>query len=81
MTMIRVIMLPFPTLPAIPSAISTAGAWVTDTIASVTSVLQMIYGSTLLTAIVLVIVGIFGFETVYHLVLWVLKKIPVINIK
>jgi hypothetical protein len=80
-TLVKSIFFIFPTLPATPSAVSSAGAWVTDTIASVTSVLQMIFGSTLLTAIILVIVGIFGMETIYNTIMWILRKIPVINVK
>jgi hypothetical protein len=71
----------FPTLPATPSAVTTAGSWVTDTIASVASVLQLIFGTTLLTAIILIVVSIFSFETVYHSVMWVVRKIPFLNVK
>lgn len=70
-----------PTVPAVPSAVVSGGDWVVSTIASVISVLRMVYGGPLLDAIVIVIVALFNFEWIYHTVLWIVRKIPMINIK
>jgi len=70
-----------PNVPATPQPIIDGGAWVIDTIAGVISVLTMVYGQALLTAIVVVIVGILGFEQIYHTAMWVIRKIPFINVK
>lgn len=69
-----------PSVPATPDSIVSGGEWVTNTIASVISVLQYVYTAPLLTAIILVIVGILAFESIYHLVMWVVRKIPFLNI-
>jgi len=70
-----------PDLPSMPTAISTASEWTIDQIAGVISFLSMLYTPVLLTAIVLVIIALFSFEFLYRQFLWVIKKIPIINIK
>jgi len=70
-----------PDLPAMPSSIATAGDWTIDQIGNVVSMLSMLYTPTLLAAIVVVCLALFGFEFLYRQFLWVLKKIPIINIK
>lgn len=70
-----------PTLAATPEAVITGGQWVIDTIYGVVSMFRMIYGSALMTAIVVVIVGLFSFEWIYHTVMWIVRKIPMINMK
>ena len=69
-----------PNVPATPAAIVTGGDWVISTVDSVISVLKMIYGGPLLIAITVVIIGIFTFEWIYHTVLWVIHKLPFLNI-
>lgn len=80
-SLVKTILSVMPTIPATPSAIVTGATWITDMVGTVASVLQMIYSPALMTAIVLIIVAIFGFDTLYHTVMWVLRKIPMINIK
>jgi hypothetical protein len=66
-----------PNVPAVPSAISSAGTWVTTQIANSMSFLTMIYGGVLLTAIILVIIAMFSFEFLYFILLWVVRKLPI----
>jgi hypothetical protein len=70
-----------PNVPATPEAIVTAAEWVITTIQQIASVFQQIYSPSLLSAIVVMMLVLFNFERIYFLVLWVLKKIPAINIK
>jgi len=70
-----------PTIPATPTALSDGGQWIIDQIVLLTSVLRMFLGTTLFTAIIVVLIAIFTFEWIYHTVMWIVRKIPVINIK
>jgi hypothetical protein len=69
-----------PSLPATPSSVVSAGSWVTDTITSVIAVFNMVYGSALMAAIMVVILGLLNFTWVYHTLMWIIRKIPVLNI-
>lgn len=71
----------FPTLPAIDPSIVTAGNWITTTLGQGASFAQFLYGSTLFNAIIAVLIAVWAFEPIYHGVMWVLKKIPFLNIK
>ena len=71
----------FPTLPAIDPSIVTAGNWVTTTLGQGASFAQFLYGTALFNAIIAVLIAIWAFEPIYHGVMWVLKKIPFLNIK
>lgn len=79
--LIQLILTPIPNIPALPSAISNGASWVTTTIGSVIGVIDWVLGAPLVTAAVGVILGILAFEWAYHPVMWVLKKIPFLNIK
>lgn len=70
-----------PTLPAMPSVIVTAGNWVLTQVGNFTSVINMVFGSTLATAIFVIIIGLFTFEWIYHSTMWLLTKIGVLGIK
>lgn len=64
-----------------PSAIVDGGDWIIDQITSVISVLSMVLTPALLTATIVVAVGMLLFDNIYHGVMWVLRKIPILNIK
>jgi|GEM_PF-570926 len=68
-------------IPAMPASITGATSWITDTIGATTSVLRYIYGSALFDALIAVIAAIWGFELIYHIIMWVLRKIPILSIK
>jgi len=80
-SLVTAILSVLPTAPATPTVIVNAGQWTIDTINGVISVLRMIYGGTLLDAIIVVIVALFTFDKVYHATMWILRKIPGLNIK
>jgi hypothetical protein len=80
-TFVIAIFSPLPTVPATPQAIIDGGAWVTTTIGEVISVLNMLYTPTLLAACMIVIIAAFNFEMIYHAIMWILRKIPMINMK
>jgi hypothetical protein len=70
-----------PSVPATPQAIIDGGGWITETIGSVISVLNMLYSPALLAACMVVIIAMFNFELIYHALMWILRKIPMINMK
>jgi hypothetical protein len=70
-----------PNVVATPQAIVDGGDWVITTISGVISVLSMVLSAPLLAACVVVIIGMFTFEWIYHSVMWILRKIPMVNIK
>ncbi len=78
---VKVVLGILPNVPATPSAIVDGGNWVTSTIGGVISVLSMLLTPALLAAVVLVIVGLINFQWIYHTVMWVVRKIPMVNIK
>lgn len=69
-----------PTIPAMPTAISDSGDWAVAQIITVTSLLQLIFSEPLLTACVVIVAVFYAFEPAYHLILWVLRKIPTLGI-
>lgn len=75
------IMSVFPTLPSIDPSIVSAGNWITTMLGQGASFAQFLYGATLFNALIAVLVAIWAFEPIYHGVMWVIKKIPFLNIK
>lgn len=69
-----------PNIPPTPQAVIDGGQWVIDTVASVIGILQLVYSPALLTVIIGVILVILNFDTVYHTAMWILRKIPMINV-
>jgi len=70
-----------PTLPAMPTAITDGTAWFFTTIGSVVSILNYIFTAPLLAAAITVILAVLTWDGIYWPILWVVKKIPWINIK
>jgi hypothetical protein len=79
-SLLQTIMSVLPNLPAVPVAISSAGGWISDQIIGVVSLLRQLYGTTLLAALVLVGGSLLIFKTTYSFIMWVIRKIPVLNI-
>lgn len=69
-----------PTIPDMPTAISASGDWAVQQIVVVTSFMQLIFSEPLLTATVVIVAVFYAFEPAYHLILWVLRKIPTLGI-
>jgi hypothetical protein len=78
---IKLVFTPLPTVAATPTSVIDGGTWITDQISAVVSVFNMVYGATLFSALILIILAIINFEWIYHTLMWVIKKIPMINIK
>jgi len=70
-----------PDVPPIPTAIADASQDVIDFVGQGTSLLAVIFTPALLSAAVVVILAMFFFSKVYHVTMWVLKKIPLLGIK
>lgn len=70
-----------PDLPAMPVAITDGTEWVLQQVASTYSVVEMYLSRPLLLAFITVGLGILIFDFAYSLVMFILRKIPVINIK
>lgn len=70
-----------PNVPATPDAVLNGGNFITSTISSVISVLSMLLTPVLLGACVVIILGMLNFTWIYHSVMWVIRKLPVLNIK
>lgn len=81
LTMVRLMLWVIPSVPPTPEPIVNGGDWLIDQIEGVASMLSAIYGSTLLTAIITVLIFLLSFEYIYWATMWVLKKIPLLNIK
>ncbi|MEI7632537.1 MAG: hypothetical protein WCJ60_04435 [bacterium] len=64
-----------PAIPAVPTIIATSGEWIITQVIGLVSVLRVIYGSALLTAIVLVAVTLLNFDYAYNIVMWIYRKI------
>jgi hypothetical protein len=70
----------FPSIPAIDPSIVTAGNWITTTVGEGSAFAQFLYGTTLLDALIAIAVAIWAFEPIYHGVMWVIHKIPFLNV-
>lgn len=69
-----------PSLPQMPTEISSFGNYLIGIVASFSQLAVYIYGSTLFLAIVTLSVALIGFDQVYNLVMYIARKLP-INIK
>lgn len=69
-----------PQIPAMPTAITNGATWITDTIGNGIDILSYIYGSGLLSALIIIFVAIMAFDFYYGTLLWIVKKIPFTNI-
>jgi hypothetical protein len=69
-----------PNAPAVPTALDSATTYIISTITGAVSLLQTIFGYTFFNTIIVIIVGIFLFEQIYHSVMWVIRKIPIVDI-
>lgn len=80
-TLITTILGVLPNIPAIPTAISNGGTYISDTIATFVSFINIFFSPALVSATIVVAIGLFTWEWFYGLALWIIKKIPIVNIK
>jgi hypothetical protein len=79
--LVKLILGILPDAPATPSAVTSGGSWVTDQVGSVISVLNYVFTPALMTAVMVVVVAMFTWEYIYAAAMWLIRKIPMINIK
>lgn len=66
-----------PVVPDMPQAIQDAAATIFAITANVGGIIVEIYGQDLFFALLVAGIAIIQFENVYHLILWVVRKIPI----
>lgn len=66
-----------PDIPALPAEITSIGTTLTNSIASGYGVIAGFFGTGFLIAILTMVIAIINFTHIYHLVLWVIRKLPV----
>lgn len=66
-----------PDLPDMPSAIAAAAQSVTNWFQTTHDILVILLGQSFMSAAMVIIVGLFTFEYIYHGVMWVVKKLPI----
>jgi len=69
-----------PDLPDMPQIIIDYSSWILEYISNGADLVVAVIGQAFLNAILLVIVLLFTYEQVYHLIIWVIRKIPVISV-
>lgn len=70
-----------PALPDTPASIVEATEWIIDAIRDSAGVLAALFTTPLLTATILIIVALNTWETFYHSTMWIIRKVPFVNIK
>jgi phage-related minor tail protein len=66
-----------PDIPDMPTEIDTIAQTVTTTIASGWATLAGFFGAGFLFSILIIVIGIINFEHIYHLTMWVIRKLPI----
>jgi hypothetical protein len=79
--MVKLIFGILPNAPATPPEVVSAGGWIVTEISSVMSVLTLIFSPVLVAATVVVIIAMFTWEHIYASAMWIVRKIPMINMK
>jgi hypothetical protein len=70
-----------PDVPDMPQEVLTITSSFIETITGVKGFFTMIYGDVLFYLIVAVVFGIYSFSLVYHTVMWIVRKIPMLSIR
>lgn len=70
-----------PELPSMPTAITEPTTSFLSVVGKGLGFVQYLYGAELFIALIVVAVAIMQFERIYHFVLFIVKKIPILNIK
>jgi hypothetical protein len=80
-TLITTVFSILPNLPPMPSQITDSCDWLVNMVSHSTGVLKYIYTPVLFNIIIGLVVTLLLFEQIYHLGMWLLKKIPIIDVK
>lgn len=70
-----------PSLPPMPDPIINAGNWFVATVGSIVGLLRYFYTPVFFDILMVLFIAFLAFEQIYHLTMWILKKIPVVNVK
>ena len=71
----------FPNVPPAPAALTSMATWLIDLIATAVEIMDLVYSPVLMIMMAGVFLGLFAFENVYYSIMWIIKKIPFLNIK
>jgi len=66
-----------PTLPAMPSAVTDVSSWFITMTSNVSAILDYLYGHYLYLALIGATILLFQFENIYHLTMWIIRKLPI----
>jgi hypothetical protein len=64
-------------LPSLPSVITDAFSYVLSMVSDVSGLLHYIFSTPLFIAIVGVVVAVLAFDQLYHLTMWIVRKLPI----
>lgn len=81
MKLIELIFSVLPSLPAMPPEIINGSEWFITSIQKMSSLLMMLFNPILFVACVVLIFLAINFNYIYQSVMWIIRKIPMINIK
>ncbi len=70
-----------PSLPEMSETIVDIGEWIVDIVTAPVQSVSMFYGRTLWNVILVMVVAIFNYEKIFKGTMFILKKIPFLNIK
>lgn len=65
-----------PSIPAMPGWVDTAADYLLNSLAGVVGILVYLYTSQLFLFVLTTFVVIIGFEHLYHLAMWIIRKLP-----
>lgn len=68
-------------VPKLPVSINTLGQYINMIITNGSGLVSFFISPTLLKSLFGVVVGVMVFEELYSLVMWILKKVPMVGIK
>lgn len=71
----------FPNLPQMSPSIQNAGDFVISIIAVPINLMTYLYTAPFMVAMVAMLILLFNFERAYHLTMFIVKKLPFLNIK
>lgn len=66
-----------PNIPPMPSFITDSAEYIADLIVGVVGILVYVFTQQLFTFIVLTVIVLMNFETIYRTVMWVIRKLPI----
>ena len=75
-TIINFVLGLLPTLPPMPTVVTDATTFLLGIIENASGALSYLYSETLFDAIIVMMIALFTFEYLYHMIMWLIRKIP-----